>query len=338
MKNRIRIMAEPEPTLPCAIPEHWLSLALEDYRSCKCDSRGVPLDPILAQAIPSPGESFHAPMETPDPLGERKHSPLPRLVHQYPSRLLIRATGECALFCRHCFRRAIMPEDRGWLDTAALESIPKYLLEHREVREVLVSGGDPLTAQDAQLEDLFMRIRGSGSGIRIRLCTRMPLSLPERMTSSLIDLLGRFKPLHLIVHINHPREVSQQFLEGILRIQNKGIVVRSQSVLLRGINDSLETLEELFVLLAHWNIIPYYLFQGDLATGTSHFRTALSKSLELYRGLRQRLSGLELPRFAVDAPDGGGKLYLPECIRGREGDSWLLEAPDGSLHRYPEEP
>jgi lysine 2,3-aminomutase len=231
-----------------------------------------------------------------------------------------------------------MPEDRGWMSVETLEEIPRYLLAHNEIREVLVSGGDPLTASDARLAELFSLIRAGRSGIRIRLCTRIPISLPQRITDSLISLLGAHTPLHLIVHINHPREISKGFIEGIQRVHHAGIVVRSQSVLLRGINDSADTLEELFIAISQCGIDPYYLFQGDLATGTSHFRTPLSKGLDIYRELRRRLSGLELPRYAVDAPGGGGKLYLPESVRGREGNTWLLEAPDGSIHRYPEEP
>jgi lysine 2,3-aminomutase len=275
--------------------------------------------------------------EAKDPLGESRHRVLPRAVHQYPSRLLVRATGECPLFCRYCFRRSLLKDQRTWLDKKTISSIWAYLSAHPEIREVLVSGGDPLTVSDDRLEELFNAIRRAGPAIVIRLCTRTPVCLPSRVTPDLVDLLRRSKPLKLILHINHPREISGEFLSGLQAIQTAGLPVRSQSVLLRGINDTTDTLAELFSSLSRHGVEPYYLFQGDLAAGTSHFRVPLSKGLELYRQLRLRLSGLELPRYAVDAPEGGGKLYLPESVIGLEGRTWILEGPDGRRHRYPEE-
>jgi lysine 2,3-aminomutase len=328
---------EIETSLPVGIPRHWLSLAEEDYLSCRRNAAGMPLDPILAQALPSPLENCSTMDEARDPLGETRHRVLPRLVHQYPSRLLVRATGECPLFCRYCFRRSLLKGQRSWLDKKIISSIHAYLSSHPEIREVLVSGGDPLTASDDRLEELFDAIRRAGPAIVIRLCTRTPVCLPSRVTPDLVDLLRRSKPLKLILHINHPREISGEFLSSLEAIQTAGLPVRSQSVLLKGINDTAETLEELFSSLSRQGVEPYYLFQGDLAAGTSHFRVPLSKGLELYRQLRQRLSGLELPRYAVDAPEGGGKLYLPESVIGLEGRMWILEGPDGLRHCYPEE-
>lgn len=323
--------------LPFAVPEYWLSRASEDYHTCTRDARGVPLDPILAQALPSPAELENAEYESPDPLNESNHSPYPRIVHQYPSRVLLRATGECALFCRHCFRRSLLPQERGFISEQTEGLLIEYLKAHHEVREVLISGGDPLTASDSRLEKLFSSIRQAGANILIRLCTRMPVTLPSRINQEFVGLLTRFKPLHIVLHINHPKELSEIFIDKIRLLSEAGLPLHSQTVLLRGINDAPETLISLFSQLVRIGIDPYYLFQGDLAAGTRHFRVPLSKGLTLYNELRKQLSGLELPRYAVDAPDGAGKLYLPESVVSQEGDFWILRAPDGSLHHYPEE-
>lgn len=324
--------------LPFAATTYWLELAEEDYKSCKKNEFGVPIDPILAQALPSPMEQVLSPLEMKDPLHEHEHGKFPRIIHQYPSRILLRTTGECPMFCRYCFRRSLLPEDRGFMNDEEQENARLYLSEHAEVREVLVSGGDPLTASNEKLEALFSRLRAGRSDVLLRLCTRAPITIPERIDDGLLELLVRFRPLHIVIHTNHPRELSLLFREKIDLVLKAGIPVRSQTVLLRGINDTTSTLVELFSTLTRIGIDPYYLFQGDLAMGTSHFRVPLSRGLKIYDELRQLLSGLEIPRFAVDAPDGSGKLYLPESVVRLEGDKWILRAPDGSLHSYPEEP
>lgn len=324
--------------LPFVANTYWLSLATEDYKSCIRNELGVPLDPILAQTLPSPPENSVAPLEMADPLHEREHGRSPRIIHQYPSRILLRTTGDCPMFCRYCFRRSLLPGDRGFMDEAAQENARRYLADHPEVREVLVSGGDPLTASNEKLESLFSRLRAGRSDVLLRLCTRAPSTLPMRVDDGLLDLLSRYRPLHMVVHVNHPRELTPLFREKMDLILRAGVPVRSQTVLLRGINDSADTLTELFSALTQAGVGPYYLFQGDLAKGTAHFRVPLSRGLKIYDDLRQRLSGLEIPRFAVDSPDGSGKLYLPESVVRQEQGFWTLRAPDGSLHRYPEEP
>lgn len=329
---------ESRGALPFAAPAYWLSLASEDYETCRRDASGTPLDPLLAQALPSRAELLRGAREAEDPLGEKGHSVMPRIVHQYPSRVLVRAAGDCPLFCRHCFRRSLLPMEEGFIDDAGIEALGRYLEAHGEVREVLVSGGDPLTASDSRLEALFSRIRKAGAGISIRLCTRAPVSLPDRVDAPLVALLRRFRPLKLVVHVNHPAELAPGFIAAASAVLDAGVPVLSQTVLLRGVNDSAEVLAKLFSELSRIGVLPYYLFQGDLAEGTAHFRVPLSRSLAIYRELRLALSGLELPRLAVDAPDGGGKLYLPESVVGREGDFWILEGPDGKRHSYPEEP
>lgn len=328
---------ESSGALPFSATAYWLGLASEDYRVCSRNEGGIPNDPILAQVLPSRAELEPKPLEATDPLHEGDYSPFPRLVHQYPSRVLLRSTGECPVFCRHCFRRSLLAHERGFMDEKSQEATRAYLEAHPEVREVLVSGGDPLTAATAKLEGLFARIRAGRPGILIRLCTRAPVTLPERIDDEFVAMLSRYKPLRVVIQANHPRELSPVFAAKIELLLRAGLPVRSQTVLLRGINDSTDTLEALFAGLVRAGVDPYYLFQGDMAAGTSHFRVPLSRGLRIYDELRQRLSGLEMPRFAVDAPDGGGKVYLPESVAGREDGFWLLRGPDGRLHRYPEE-
>ncbi|HWR11462.1 MAG TPA: KamA family radical SAM protein [Rectinemataceae bacterium] len=348
MRKRITILADAEnkallsrlkseSALPFAATAYWLGLASEDYRDCRRNDKGVPLDPILAQALPSRAELERIPLESRDPLCEEAHSPLSRLVHQYPSRILLRTTGECPVYCRHCFRRSLLPQERGFIDEATQEEVRTYLESHQEVREVLVSGGDPLSASTPKLEALFSRLRAGKKGILIRLCTRAPVTLPDRVDEELVEMLSRFKPLRVVIQVNHPAEISPLFAEKMEMLIKAGLPVRSQSVLLRGVNDSVDTLEALFSGLVRVGVDPYYLFQGDMASGTAHFRVPLSRGLAIYGELRKRLSGLELPRYAVDAPDGAGKMYLPESVAGMEDGFWILKAPDGSLHRYPEE-
>lgn len=348
MRTRVTELATPEfhdvgsrlaaeHALPFAATKHWLSLSGEDAATCARDARGVPLDPILAQALPSSAEFESRPEESPDPLGEADHSPTPRLVHQYPSRVLLRASGECGMFCRYCFRRSLLPAERGFMTAAELDAAEAYLAAHAGVREVLVSGGDPLTASDERLEDLFTRLRRARPGVSIRLCTRMPVVLPSRVTPELGSLLRRFRPLRLVVQVNHPRELAPDFAAAAGLVLDAGVPVRSQTVLLAGVNDDADTLESLFLGLHRIGIDPYYLFQGDLARGTAHFRVPLSRGLAIYGELCRRLSGLELPRYAVDAPSGGGKILLPEGVAGREGDWWLLRTRSGAIARYPEE-
>ena len=328
---------ESSGALPFAATAYWLDLASEDYRNCGRNDQGIPIDPILAQVLPSKAEFEAKPLEATDPLREHDHSPFPRLVHQYPSRILLRSTGECPIFCRHCFRRSLLTHERGFMEEKAQEATRAYLQAHPEVREVLVSGGDPLTASTAKLEGLFARLKEGRPGILIRLCTRAPVTLPDRIDDELVAMLSRYKPLRVVIQVNHPAEISPLFVQKIELLLRAGLPVRSQTVLLRGINDSPDTLEALFAGLVQVGVDPYYLFQGDMAAGTSHFRLPLSRGLLIYDELRRRLSGLEMPRFAVDAPDGGGKMYLPESIAGKEDGFWLLRGPDGSLHRYPEE-
>jgi len=307
----------------CATP-YWLSLA-----------EPVPGDPILAQCVPSPLEFESDPYAVQDPLGEGCHRAVGPLVRQYRSRALLRASGECAVNCRHCFRRSLLPNERGFITPEDQKAAAEWLGGRPEIREILVSGGDPLVASDARIESLLSALRNARPDALLRVCTRCPSTLPMRFTPRLLEIFRAHRPLRVVAHFNHPKELSPLADEALGSLIDAGIPVSVQTVLLRGINDDADVLEELFSGLLGRGAEPYYLFQGDLALGTAHLRCPLSRGLEIYAELRGRLSGLELPRYAVDAPGGGGKVYLPEGIVGREGDMYILETPSGSRAAYP---
>lgn len=319
--------------LPFAVTEFYASLATSD-----------PADPIRRQCIPSPQEGLRLPVELDDPLGEERYPAAPRLVHQYYDRVLLLAHGTCAGYCRHCFRRVWTSDLRGFVTDRELESIQAYLAQHPEVQEVLVSGGDPLMGSDERLRSLFVRLRQSRPGILLRLGSRVPVMAPERITDSLIRLFREFRPLRLVLHLNHPRELAPPVAQALSALVDSGIPVHTQTVLLRGVNDSVSVLAELFRSCLTLGLSPYYLFQGDLAPGTAHFRLPLREALDLYRQLGLRISGLGLPTFALDLPGGGGKVHLHENsiedeyvdstgqrlyrIRGRDGNLWSYPAED----------
>ncbi|MBU0933976.1 MAG: KamA family radical SAM protein, partial [Spirochaetes bacterium] len=314
-------------SLPFAVSPQLLNIASAD-----------PADPVLRQFIPDRQELIHLKTEAPDPLGENNHSMLPGLIHQYPSRVLVRANSECAAYCRFCYRRSLQHSRRGFISETEQKNICDYLRTKRtEVTEILVSGGDPLFASNGMIEKLLMGLRQSLPEAIIRLCTRMPIVVPERIDALTARLLADFKPLLVVLHCNHPAELASAQMAAIRQLQNAGVQLISQTVLLRDINDSAEILERLFTSLIRLGVQPYYLFQGDLASGTAHFRVPLSAGLSLYSELRKRLSGLALPRFAVDAPGGKGKMYLPEDIVKKTAEGWLLRNAFGHEAIYPEE-
>jgi lysine 2,3-aminomutase len=325
-----------EGGLPFAVSPRFAALAGSDAEG-----------PIGRQFIPDPREDLPDPFALDDPLGEALHRACPRLVRQYRDRALLLAGGECAGYCRFCFRRLRMSRAAPFISPAELEPVSAYLKARPEIREILVSGGDPLSAQDGELEALFSILRKARAGILLRLCTRVPITAPERLGPETIRLLARWKPLRLSVHINHPLELgtraeasSPQAGEALSACVDAGLPVHVQTVLLRGVNDKAETLALLFRECLSLGLSPYYLFQLDLAPGTAHFRVALKDGLTIYKELQTLVSGLGLPAYAVDLPGGGGKIRLHENIIAAEeerpeGRVCLLRGPGGKLWAYP---
>ena len=318
----------PDARLPQGVSRFYAGLA---------ESEDPERDPIAAQYVPRAAESRVLPWESADPLDERRFQVAPRLVHRYRDRVLLLANDRCAVYCRHCFRRHFTGHGGGRIRDSELDEVCRYVAAHPEVREVLVSGGDPLMLSDAELAQILDRLLDTRPELILRVCTRVPVVLPSRVTDALADLLGRRGTVWVVTHANHPRELTPELTEAVRRLLARGVPVVNQAVLLRGINDSVDTLEALFSGLLRARIKPYYLFQGDLASGTSHFRVPIERGLELMRELRGRLSGLAMPVYAVDLPGGGGKVPIESSLIRFEADACVLRAADGAELRYPRE-
>ncbi len=311
--------------VPFGITPYYLSLAepRED-------------DPILRQYLPSAAESRVLPYESSDPLGAREYEAGPRLVRQYRSRALLLANGACAGYCRFCFRSSFAGE--GFISDEDAERAAAYLRDRHEIAELLVSGGDPCAASDERIGGLLGRLREARPDLAIRLCTRTPVTLPSRFTDSFLALLRGLRPIWIVTHFNHPRELSPFARAALARIADAGLPILNQTVLLRGVNDSASVLAELCEGLLRAGAKPYYLLQGDLAAGTAHFRTGLGESLGLYGGLIGTVSGAALPAFALDLPRGGGKRrLLPDSPLVLEGGFYRFESADGRPCPYPAE-
>ena len=270
-----------------------------------------PGDPIRRQFFPRVQELQAHPEDLSDPLGEEGVRKAPGLLHRYPDRALVLVTGRCAAYCRHCFRRGFA--GRGRLRApgpAALERAGGYLAEHREVRELILSGGDPLMLPDERLLALLARFRRFRPELAFRIHTRLPVVLPERVTPELIALLSGYHPLRVVLQVNHPRELAEDLLQAVGRFTRAGIPVLNQSVLLKGVNDDPAVLSGLFRALAAAGIRPYYLFHPDLAAGTAHLRPSLAEGLRLFEQASRLCPAEQLPRYVRDRPGGGGKVEL----------------------------
>jgi lysine 2,3-aminomutase len=318
---------EPSTRLPFGVSPFYARLArTEDPRS----------DPIAAQFVPTAGEQTVLPYESPDPIGDTRYLAASRLVHHYPDRALLLVSDRCATYCRFCFRRHFTGNGGGRISETQLEDACGYLSRTPAVKEILLSGGDPLMLSDRELGKIIRRLLQVDAGYIVRICTRMPVVLPSRVTEDLARMLGSFASVWVVVHANHPRELTDEFRRGIRLLLAAGVPALNQSVLLRGVNDDADTLEQLFRGLVRFGVKPYYLFQGDLAAGTAHFRVPLDRGIALMQELRRRLSGLALPTYAVDLP-GGGKVPVESSLLREEPDAFVLRGPDGSEYRYPRE-
>ncbi|MCH1495440.1 MAG: EF-P beta-lysylation protein EpmB [Rubripirellula sp.] len=259
-----------------------------------------PNDPLLRQVLPDPNEDAEMPGFVTDPVGDLQVMPAPAILHKYHGRALVVTTGACGVHCRYCFRREF-PYSEASAGGQSLEPALKYLGEHTEVEEVLLSGGDPLTLVDQRLQEMVEAIAQFEHVKRLRVHTRMPIVIPQRVTGELIEILRRASlAVWFVVHVNHPRELDAHVLERLARLIDAGIPVLNQAVLLKGINDSVETLEQLCNLLVNHRIQPYYLHQLDRVRGASHFEVPVEKGLAIMRELRKRLPGYAMPEYVVE--------------------------------------
>lgn len=296
---------------------------------------------LRRQVVASNEECSFSCEERSDPLGESRYCVTPYLVHQYPNRVLLLSTGRCISYCRYCFRREFTARSSGFISDERIETVCAYLTEHNEVQEVLVSGGDPMSGSLGEIRHLLECLRSIRSDLLIRLCTRAPIFAPELFTEEVIALLRSVRPLWVIAHINHPAELGKSQRNALSSCIDSGLPVQSQTVLLNGVNDDPSTLAELFHALVCMGIKPGYLFQTDLAHGTAHFRVPLDRAACIWKALQRRLSGLSLPQFAVDLPNGGGKFPLSALIRYGDiiaplkDNRFSARGIDGKIYTYP---
>jgi len=314
-------------SLPLGITPYYASLM----------SRDDPNEPLRRTHIPVGTEYLKTPGEADDPLGEDGHSAVPGLVHRYPDRVLFLATGFCSTYCRYCTRSRMVGDAGGEYSFSRpqWEDALNYIADNPQIRDVLISGGDPLTLSDERIDYLLGRLRGIKHVEFVRLGTKVPAVLPMRVTRSLIRVLKKHHPLWMSIHFTHPTELSPEVTEAVTRLADAGIPLGSQTVLLKDINDSVETLKTLYHGLLMRRVRPYYLYQCDPITGSSHFRTTIDKGLEIMQGLRGHTTGYAVPTYVVDAPGGGGKIpLLPDYVVGREGDDLILRNFEGNTYRY----
>jgi lysine 2,3-aminomutase len=300
-----------------------------------------PNDPLFLMSVPQERELSIAPEELVDPIGDDVKSPIPFLTHRYRDRVLIYATFSCSHYCRFCFRRFKTGQANPGPATPDMDRICAYLVSHPEIDEVILTGGDPLTLLDAQIEEWLQRLREIPTIMRIRFHSRVPVNLPSRITSSLISILTKYQdnthPIYIVTHFNHPREIAPENIEAIAKLVHTGVVIRNQSVLLRGVNDDTETLTQLFKTLTNIRVVPYYLHQLDFARGTNHFRVPIEKGIELMRELQGDVTGIALPRYMLDLPDGNGKVPLTATYLTKQATGeWLAKTPFGKHVTYRE--
>ncbi len=298
-----------------------------------------PYDPIRKQVIPTDQEfvPFAAMME--DSLAEDAHSPVPGLVHRYPDRVLMLVTTQCASYCRYCTRSRIVGDDSAQFSRADFEKQIEYLQRTPQVRDVLLSGGDPLTLAPKLLEELISRLRAIEHIEIIRIGTRVPVFLPMRVNDELCEMLARYHPVWMNIHVNHPNEITQELAEACDRLSRAGIPLGNQSVLLAGVNDCVHIQRQLIQDMVRLRVRPYYLYQCDLVAGAGHFRTPVSKGIEIIEGLRGHTSGYSIPTYVVDAPGGGGKIPVgPHYLISQGDHKVVLRNFEGYISTYEEPP
>jgi len=320
-------------SVPLKITEHYLALI----------NPNDPNDPLRRQVVPSAKENLALEAESDDPLEEISHSKNARLIHRYSNRVAFLATDICPMYCRHCFRRRFTGNLLGSASKTDILEATSYLASHPEIKEMLITGGDPLTISNKELDFMIETFRKASPHLIIRICTRFPVSQPSRINKALIEMLKKHNtaPFYLLTQFNHPRELTKESIEAVSLFVDAGIPALNQTVLLRGVNDNVPVLEELCNSLLFNRIKPYYLFQGDMVTGTAGFRVPLKEGLAIEKELRRRLSGLAMPLYSADLPQGGGKVplcgsYIETAPSGDRG-TWLFRTLDGD-HRLLKDP
>lgn len=293
--------------------------------------------PIRLQAVPRGYEAEIKPWESVDPLDEELDSPVKGLVHRYPDRVLFLVTEQCSMYCRHCTRRRVVGVTDRVASEEELQAAFDYIRAHSEVRDVLVSGGDPFTLSDARLEHIVRSLRAIPHVEIIRIGTRVPVVMPQRVTEELASMLAKYHPLYVNVHFNHPKEITPESSRACAILADHGIPLGNQTVLLRGVNNCPKVMKDLVQGLLRIRVRPYYIYQCDLTWGLDHFRTTIAEGLEIMEALRGHTSGLAVPTYVVDAPGGGGKIPLaPNYIVSMSEGTVVVRNYEGVLSAYRE--
>jgi lysine 2,3-aminomutase len=313
-----------------------LALAVTPYFVSLMDPTN-PNCPIRKQAIPRIEECHLSKNDMVDPCGEDKDSPVPGLVHRYPDRVLLLVTDQCATYCRYCTRRRLVGSNERPITQGNFEEVLKYLKSHKKVRDVLLSGGDPLLLENERLEEILSRLRAIPHIELLRIGTRAPVTLPQRITVGLVRMLKKFHPLMISIHFTHPKEISDAVKRACSELADGGIPLGSQTVLLKGINDKPYIIKKLVQELLKIRVRPYYIYQCDLATGTEHFRTSVATGIQIIEKLRGHTTGYAIPTYVVDAPGGGGKIPIgPVYMISRGKGKVVLRNYEGKTFEYPE--
>lgn len=310
-----------------ALTPYYASLIDQDDPNC----------PIRKQAIPSSQEMVAHGCDLDDPLHEDANSPVPGLTHRYPDRVLLLVTDQCAVYCRHCTRRRLAGQNDQAMPRKQVEIALEYIRQTPVIRDVIISGGDPLTLPDSHLEFILQELRAIPHVEIIRIGTRTPVVLPQRITPDLCRMLQKYHPIYINTHFNHPKEITPESERACTLLANHGIVLGNQSVLLKGVNDCPEIMRELMQKLLRIRVRPYYIYQCDLSRGISHFRTSVGKGIQIIENLRGHTSGLAVPHYVIDAPGGGGKIPInPQYLISQTDRRVTLRNYEGKIFTYTE--
>jgi len=334
--ERVYNLSDDEQSAVAQIGGH-LPVGITPYYAALIDATD-PNDPLRRTMVPLTGEFKQGPGEADDPLAEDAYMPVQGLVHRYPDRVLFLVTNFCATYCRYCTRARMVGKTGEYhFNAQQYEQAIEYIRSTPEIRDVLLSGGDPLTMNDDRIEWLLSRLREIPHVEFLRIGTKIPAVLPQRITPALCRMLRRYHPFWMSIHFMHPNEITPEVAQACGRLADAGIPLGAQIVLTRGVNDDVETMKRLVHGLLKIRVRPYYIYQCDPISGSSHLRTPIEKGLEIVAGLRGHTTGYAVPTFVVDAPGGGGKIPLfPDVVVGREGNDVLLRNYEGRVYRYPD--
>lgn len=343
LKNRITTLEQLETYIEltdeerrgCLFARNKLALAITPYFFNLID-RNDPHCPIRRQVIPREGEMFVNQDELLDPVGEENTMPVKGLVHRYPDRVLFLVTDRCAAYCRYCTRSRLVSNAQDYNFHPSYQEGLDYIRNHPEVRDVLLSGGDPLLLSNKKLDHLLGELRKIPHVEFIRIGSRIPVFLPQRITPELTDIFKKHGPIWMSIHVNHPRECTEALYQATEQLSLAGVPIGNQSVLLKGVNDDAETMRSLIHRLLMMRVRPYYLYQCDLITGSAHLRTSVTKGIEIMKALRGNTTGYAIPQYVIDAPGGGGKIPItPDYVREITDREIILTNFEGKEYRYP---